>query len=498
MSSDSSLHLDAVAHMQQAFIKLKTTTLKQRVQILSSLRGHILTQKQSIVESLMQQCGKTLTDANIEFLGALDWLKWLEKYAQKYLQDEKRPTPLLLMGKRSKIFHEPLGVVLIIAPWNYPFHIGITQIFTAFVCGNAVIYKPSEITPMKGVYESLFAPFAMLKESIKVVYGNGEVGQALIDQKPNKIFFTGSTKTGRAISIQAAQYLIPVDLELGGKDAMIVFAGTNLKRAVAAAIWGAFTHSGQSCSAVERLYVQAPIYEEFCTLLQQEMQKLVQNPEDKQGNADLGRMTVEFQYDIAQAHLDDAQKNGVPLIESGLKSDKSKLIFAPVALKNPPQDSLCVQQESFAPLLPVLAFEDEAQVIKLANDSLYGLQASVFSDDIKQAERVASALEVGGVSINNVNMVEGNPWLSFGGRKQTGHGRARGLEGLYAFTQSKHILMESNSNKIEANWYPYTQKKQALFEKLIQANFTRGIISFIKFVIAGLQLESQSQKPRDD
>lgn len=487
----------SIAQMQDAFSKLQSTSLATRIEILGALRNHIMTQKEVIIRALMKECGKTLTDANIEFLGALDWLKWIENNAQKYLQDESRPTPLLLMGKKSKIIHEPLGVVLIIAPWNYPFHIGITQIFTAFVCGNTVVYKPSEITPIQGIYESLFEPFPLLKESVKVVYGDGELGRSLIAQKPNKIFFTGSTATGKAISIQAAQDLTPVDLELGGKDSMIVFAGANLKRAVAAAIWGAFTHSGQSCSAVERLYVENSIYEEFCELLQQEISKLVQNPDDTDGEADLGRMTVEFQYDIAQTHLNDAQEQGVMLIESGLKNNKANLVFAPVALKNPPKDSLCVEQETFGPLLPVMAFDDEAQAIKLANDSDYGLQASVFSADMQQAQRVAKALEVGGVSINNVNLVEGNPWLSFGGRKQTGHGRARGLEGLYAFTQSKHILMEKNSNKIEANWYPYTKAKQALLEKLINTHLGRGFGSFIQFVITGLKLESQSQKPRN-
>lgn len=497
MNFNTSEYAHTIKEMREAFGHLKTSSVEQRIQTLASLRDYIVAQKDVITRALMKECGKTLTDANIEFLGALDWLKWIENNAQKYLQDESRPTPLLLMGKKSKIVHEPLGVVLIIAPWNYPFHIGITQIFTAFICGNAVVYKPSEITPMQGIYESLFEPFPLLKESVKVVYGDGELGRSLIAQKPDKIFFTGSTSTGKAISIQAAQDLTPVDLELGGKDPMIVFAGANLKRAVAAAIWGAFTHSGQSCSAVERLYVESSIYKEFCELLQQEISKLVQNPDDTDGEADLGRMTVDFQYNIAETQLNDAQSQGVTLIESGLKSDKANLVFAPVALKNPPKESLCVKQETFGPLLPVMPFNGEAQAIELANDSDYGLQASVFSADLQQAQRVAKALEVGGVSINNVNLVEGNPWLSFGGRKQTGHGRARGLEGLYAFTQSKHILMEANSNKIEANWYPYTRAKQALLEKLISTHLGRGFSSFIQFVIAGLRLENQSQKPRD-
>lgn len=484
--------------MREQFKALKKTTVKQRIKVLANVRDHIMNHREMVIDSLMKECGKTRTDANIEFLGTLDWLRWIEQNGEKYLEDEKMPTPLLLLGKKSRIIHEPLGVVLLITPWNYPFHTGLTQIFSAFACGNTVVYKPSEITPMKGIYETLLEPFDLLKKSVFIAYGNGGLGVELIEQRPEKIFFTGSTRTGIAISKQAAQYLIPVDTELGGKDPMIVFNSANLNRAAAAAIWGAFTHNGQSCSAVERLYVQSGIYDEFVQKLKEETEKLVQSLDDPDGNVDLGRITVDFQYDIIKSHVDDAIEKGATVIAGGHEIDRDKLLFAPTVLTDVTPDMLTIKKETFGPVLPVIKFETEEEALRMANDSEYGLQGSVFTDDMKQADRVMRELEVGGVSINNVNMVEGNPWLSFGGRKQTGTGRARGIEGFLAYTRAKHVLIDPNNGKIEGNWYPYTSKKYNKFVELITHHFSRKPLHTAKMAIAGLTLERISMKSRKE
>lgn len=488
---------DAFIKMRAAFASLSQVTLKQRIEALKTLRDNIVIQREMIIDSLMEECGKTRTDANIEYLGAIDWLKWLERHAIKFLKDEKAPTPIILLGKKSRIIHEPLGVVLIIAPWNYPFHIGITQIFTAFACGNTVVYKPSEITPMRGVYEKLLNSVPLIGNSVAVVYGDGELGSTLIDQKPEKIFFTGSTRTGIAISKQASEYLIPVDLELGGKDAMIVFDSANIKRAVAAAVWGAFTHNGQSCSAVERLYVQQGIYPQFIAALKEETAKLVQQTSDADGDVDLGRITVDFQYQKIKAQVEDAKEKGATVLIGGEEIDSEQLLYQPTILLDVSDDMQVVNAETFGPVMPVMQFASETEVIDMANNSQFGLQASVFSNDMQQAQRVMRQLEVGGVSINNVNLVEGNPWLAFGGRKQTGQGRARGVEGMLAYTRSKYVLIDPNSAKIDANWYPYTSEKYQRFLKLIDALFVRSPLWVIKTAIHGLTLERIAQKPRD-
>lgn len=484
--------------MRASFNELQKTAVSLRVAELAKFRDHVVKNREMVIDSLMAECGKTRTDANIEFLGTVDWIKWVEENAVKQLEDEKVKTPLLLLGKKSKIIHEGLGVVLLITPWNYPFHTGLTQFVSAFACGNTVVYKPSEVTPMAGIYEKLIEPFKLLKSAMFIAYGNGQLGSALIDERPEKIFFTGSTRTGIAISTQAAKYLIPVDTELGGKDAMIVFESASIKRAAAGAIWGAFTHSGQSCSAVERLYVQSSIYDEFVAKVKEETAKIVQSIKDEDGSVDIGRVTVDFQYDIIDSHVKDAIEKGATVVNGGAGIDRSKLMYAPTVLTDVTDDMLTMKRETFGPVLPIVPFDTEEEVIALANDSEYGLQASVFSNDLAQAERVARRLEVGGVSINNVNMVEGNPWLSFGGRKQTGTGRARGVEGFLAYTRSKHILIDQNSDKIEGNWYPYTTTKYNQFVKFINSIFARGPMQTAKMAVTGLKVEKISQSSRKD
>lgn len=482
--------------MQKAFHILRKTSVEQRQQELKKLRQKLLEEKNTIINRLSQTCGKPKTDAALELIGTMDWGKWLEDHAHKFLKTKKAPTPITLLGKKSLISHEPLGVVLIIAPWNYPLHIGLTQIMTAFVCGNSVIYKPSEVSPMKGFYESLLEVSPLLSQSVEIQYGDGDLGKKLIDQKPNKIFFTGSTKTGIAISKQAAEHLIPVDLELGGKDAMVVFPGSNIQRAASAAVWGAFTHSGQSCSSVERLYVHKDIEKEMTQEIVKKTQDLLRD-ENKE-NSDLGSMSVGFQLEIVKEHLQDARFKGAKILTGGEVIDKDKLQYAPTVIQNTKPEMKVIGQETFGPVLPIISFSTEEEVVSLVNESEFGLQASVFSPDKDQAFRVAKALEVGGVSINNVNMVEGNPWLSFGGCKQSGTGRARGVEGLHAFTRSKYYLIDPNSKKIEANWYPYTQSKYNQFQKFIKALFVDSPLRLLKVALTGLKLESMSQKGRDE
>lgn len=486
---------------QLAYQNLQTTSVKQRLTALKKVQANILMLREEVVDALVDACGKTRTDANIEIIGVLDWLRWLQNHAARFLKDEKVPTPITLLGKKSKIHHEALGVVLIISPWNYPFHTGITQIFSAFVCGNAVLYKPSEVTPLTGLYEKVFAADALMQESVFINYGDAELGRALIDQRPEKIFFTGSTRAGIEISKQAAQYLIPLDLELGGNDAMVVFEDANIQRAAAGAVWGAFTHSGQSCSAVERLYVHESIYDEFLAevlrLTRSIKQVAPEQPKDRNGDYDLGHMTVSFQLDKVRAHIQDALEKGARLECGGKVVDADALIHEPTVLTQVTPDMLVMKDETFGPVLPITTFNDESAVIERVNDDLYGLQASVFTADKVRAERVARQLEVGGVSINNVNMVEGNPWLSFGGRKQTGYGRARGVDGLREFTRSKHLLFDTSGNKIEGNWYPYTERKHQQFIRFINALFAPHPLRWIKTVVTGLWLEHLSQEPRD-
>jgi len=487
---------ETYVNARKAFQRLQKVPLKNRLEDVDRLIDYVRDHKEEIADIICKETRKSRTDAMVsEVMGVLDNFEWLIHNAPKILKDKKVSTPITLMGKTSKIYQEALGTVLIIAPWNYPFHIGITSILSAYVAGNTVVFKPSEVTPMTGLMEKIFAVAPMLEQSVFISYGTGITAQRLIDQRPAKIFFTGSARTGKRILAQAADKLIPVDIELGGKDQAIVFDDVNLDRAVAGTIWGALTNAGQSCSSVERIYVQDNIYDAFVSKLTAEVNKLVVNSGDT-GNADIGGMTVDFQLDIVRKQVEDAKAKGAKVLSGGEMLHENEMFFLPTILTNLDDSMDVVNEETFGPLLPIFKFSSEEEVIQITNDTDFGLSASVWSKDLKRADRVARQLECGAVSINNVMLTEGNPSLPFGGCKDSGFGRQKGEEGLLGYTRSKSILVDKDSSIIEPNWYPYTQKKYHLFVDLINALFTKSPIKLLKLALVGMKLESESKKQR--
>lgn len=485
----------AFERARQGFERHRHLSVGARLAELAKLKAMILAHREAVLDRICCDIGKCRTDALIaEVLGSVDWLNWLAGHAAKLLAPEKVPTPITLLGKKSLLLHEPLGVVLVICPWNYPFHNAITAIAAAVVTGNAIVYKPSEHSPCHGLIEEFMRCSPLLQELVQVVYGDGAVGSALIDERPAKIFFTGSGATGARIMAQAAAQLIPVELELGGKDPMIVFDDLPIRRPVAGALWGAFTNAGQSCSAVERLLVQDTLCERFVDELVSEASRLVVREADD-GDADIGRMTVAFQRDKVIAHVEEALQQGARL-RFGQLPGRDSLRVGPMILDRVTPDMRVWRDETFGPVLPVMAFTDEQQAVQLANDTDYGLCASVFTADRQRAMRVAAALEVGGVSINNVNMSEGNPGLPFGGAKKSGFGKLRGPEGLLGFTRSKAVLIDQAGDKVEANWYPYTIGKLQRFHRFIDALYTPRWWRLLAIAWHGLRLEAYSQRPR--
>ena len=494
--SSEDLIKEAYQTAQLGFQDLKKTTVKERVEALKKVRDAIYENREAIVDKVVLETAKSRTDALVsEAMGVLDYADWLIANAPKILADEKAHTPIALLGKKSKIYHEALGVVLIIAPWNYPFNIAMVSILTALAAGNSVVFKPSEITPLNGLIEEMMSASPLFKQSVNVVYGSGLTAQRLIDQRPAKIFFTGSARTGKKILSQAANYLIPVELELGGKDQMIVFDDVNIDRTVAGCLWGAMTNAGQSCTSVERVYVQQSIYQPFVKKLKEECAKLVVNAGDD-GDADIGGITADFQLEIIRKQVEEAVLAGAKIAAGGEMLSEEMPFYLPTIVEDATTDMTVMSAETFGPVLTISPFRSEQEVIDESNNTDFGLSASVWSKDLKRADRVARALEVGAVSINNVMLTEGNPALPFGGTKQSGFGRVKGAEGLLGMTQSKAILVDTQSAKIEANWYPYTRAKYQLFSQFIEALFGKGLQKWIKFAVSGIKLESESQKPR--
>ncbi|MAZ48610.1 MAG: aldehyde dehydrogenase [Halobacteriovoraceae bacterium] len=473
--------------------KLRSLSIDSRLRYISRLKEVILNKREMIIDRIQADNGKSRTDALVsEIFGVLDHLAWLEKYAAKALADEKVPTPVSLLGKSSKIYYEPMGTVLIISPWNYPFYQAIVPITASFVAGNAVIYKPSEVTPLTGLIEELLQAADFQPSWVQVAYGEGKMGADLIDQRPDKIFFTGSVATGKKIMAQASQYLIPVELELGGKDPSIVFEDANLERAVRGVLWGALTCTGQSCTSVEQVYVHESIYDKFKKMLLGEVSKIRQGT-DSNGEGEIGRMTAHSQTKIVAEHLQDALDKGASLL-FGDSWDRETDLIPPLVLENLQKNMLMVQEETFGPIVPLQKFSSEQELIDELNESKYGLSASIWSADKQRCDRVSRALKTGNVSINNVMLTEGNHNLPFGGVKDSGIGRYKGVHGLRAFCHSKSVLIDGNSSKCEVNWFPYTEKKYKSFDKMMVSLFSGGIGNFVKFALTGVGLESYSDK----
>ena len=479
--------------------KVAAMPLSERIAHVVAVSDYIIANQEEIIDRLVRETGKTRFDAlATELFEIGDLVDYYRDAAPKILKDQKVHTPLVLMGKTSKIVYEPMGVVLVISPWNYPLFQCFVPSLLAFLAGNTVVYKPSEVTPLKGLYEEIMTGAGFPEGIIQIVYGGKETGAALIERKPNKIHFTGSVRGGKAVMAAAAKHLIPVDLELGGKDPAIVFEDVDIERTVNGVVWGAFTNAGQSCTSLERCYVHESIYDAFVEQTVKLTKQLRSSSPDGKfaeiGQCDVGCMTADFQLDVVESQLDKAVGDGAKILVGG-KRLAGTLHFPPTVVVDVNHEMELMTEETFGTVLAIMKFKSEAEAIEMANDSVYGLSASVWSKDMKRAERVARAIQTGNVSINNHMLTEGNPALPFGGIKDSGFGRYKGDWGLLTFSNVKSLIMGPNKNLIEPHWYPQTKSKYELMTKLMQYFFTRPR-KWLKFLPVGLMLDSIGNKEK--
>lgn len=505
-AQDQTTEAKAFEAARLAYCSLRKVPLEDRLAALRRLSQVVLQKQEQIIDRLLLENRKSRTDALVsEIYPCLDHLDYLLKEGPRALAPNAVTTPVAMMGKKSEVWLEGLGTVLIIAPWNYPFYQALVPISTALLCGNSVVFKPSEFTPLQGLLEECLREAGIPAHWVQIVYGDGKVGERLIAQAPDKIFFTGSSATGRKILAQAAPLLIPVELELGGKDALIVFEDAQIQRAAKGAVWGAMTNTGQSCTSIERVWVHEKVFDQFCGAAIEEARSLLAAPvgtergnlgscADPSGAYDLGQITRPEQVKIIADHLEDALSKGA-VLHTGQNWDRKSAVIPPLVLTQVNSKMKCMQEETFGPLMPITVFSSEDEVVGAANRTPYGLAASVWSKDLVRARRVAGRLRCGNVSINNVMITEGNHHLPFGGVGESGMGRYKGKFGLYAFSNIKSVMIEPSSKKIEANWYPYTAEKYQLFSALTRSLFGRtGLRKWIGFAWHGLRLESLSQK----
>ena len=482
-----------------SFEAVRNLSLRERLHECRKIQHYIVERREEIVDRIVRENGKSRFDClSNEIFVVLDVLDYYQKHAASILSAQKAGTPLALWGKRSKIVYEPLGPVLIIAPWNFPLYQALIPVLSAFIAGNSVVYKPSEITPVQGLIEEILEGSGFIKGAIQVVYGGARTGESLIEAKPAKILFIGSVATGKRVMSLAANHLIPVILELGGKDAMIVFDDVNLEKTVNGALWGALTNCGQACISTERIYVHEAIHDDFVNALVKAAAQLKQACDGATPASteylDIGVMTTERQAEIVASHVDDAIAKGARALLGGTRC-RHPFCYPATVLVDVDHTMKIMTEETFGPVLAVMKFKTEEEAVRLANDTSYGLGASVWSGDMQRAERVAGKITAGNVTVNNVLLTAANPALPFGGVNSSGFGRYKGAAGLHAFSNVKSILIDRQNSKIEGHWYPYTQNKYNAFAATIDALYSKAK-SFPRFLWAGLKLESLANKER--
>jgi acyl-CoA reductase-like NAD-dependent aldehyde dehydrogenase len=451
----------------------RARSVADRVRVLRRFQHTLIEATEEITEVINADCGKSRQDALIEVFITLDMLQTYLRRAPDWLRRRPVPTGLYLF-KRATVEPQPYGVVAVIAPWNYPFALSLPPVLAALLAGNTVLLKPSEVTAATGVLiEHLFARTPELAPYVRVVHGAGEVGAAVVECRPDFIFLTGSTGTGQKISAAAAPHLTPVACELGGKDAMIVLEDADLEAAAHWGAWGSAFNAGQTCMAVERAYVVAPVYAEFVRRAVAETERLQVGFSTAAASPFyVGPMSDSRQVKIVAGHLQDALTKGARLLTGG---QQTEMFFTPGVLVDVDHSMLLMQEETFGPLLPIIKVADEGEAIRLANNCRYGLGASVWSRDLARAQRVADQLEVGSVVINDTIAQFAVPLLPFGGVKDSGSGRTHGEAGLLQFTRPRATLI----GQAPVAWDIATVARQPgnyrLLEMIMQVVFGVGL-----------------------
>jgi acyl-CoA reductase-like NAD-dependent aldehyde dehydrogenase len=409
--------------------------VKERVRILRQLQQVMIDRIDEITAVINQDSGKSRQDALAEIFVTVNVIDEYCKHAPRWLRRRRASTGLQIF-KRGYVQQKPYGVVGIIGPWNYPLLLQLSPIISALLAGNTVLVKPSEVTAATGVLMAeLCQSVPELAPFVRFLHGDGQVGAALVDSRPDMVFLTGSTQTGRLVMQKAAETLTPVACELGGKDPMIVLDDADLEAAARWGVWGAMYNAGQSCVAVERVYVLDEVYDEFVRQTVAQVSDLKVGYSAQQDNEnDLGPLTFERQIEIIEDHLQDALEKGATLLLGG---QREGMYMEPTVLLDVDHTMRIMQEETFGPIMPIMRVKSEREAIYLANDSDLGLSASVWSRDLKRAQRVASQLEVGSVNINDTISHFGMPRLLFGGIKQSGIGRIHGRRDLLQFTYSQ-------------------------------------------------------------
>jgi acyl-CoA reductase-like NAD-dependent aldehyde dehydrogenase len=448
-----------------------------RATVLRRAQKWMLDNAERIIAVVVSESGKTHEDAQLADFGyPVSALGFWAKEAPKYLADERVPSwnNPLAAGKKLVLRYAPVGVVGVIGPWNYPITNNFGDCIPALAAGNSVILKPSEVTPLSSLLmEQMMRECGLPEGVFQVATGDGSTGSALIAHV-DCLMFTGSSATGKAVMKAAADALIPCFLELGGKDPMIVCADANLRRAANAAAYYSMNNAGQVCISIERVYVEAPVYDRFVELVTQEVRALRQGAPQGPGTVDVGAVTFPPQLDIVSDHVQDAVSKGARILTGGHAHSERGRFFEPTVLVDVDHSMKIMSQETFGPTLPIMKVADSEEAVRLANDSPYGLQASVWTSDIERGEALARRMEAGVVCVNDAQVNYTAINLPMGGWKASGLGTRHGASGIRKYTKTQSLLITRRALKREPFMFPYKASRTMLLRRVFGWLYGRG------------------------
>jgi acyl-CoA reductase-like NAD-dependent aldehyde dehydrogenase len=465
----------AVARARRAFGAWSALDFDQRIDHVLAVRDLLIDRIDQVVDVICSETGKLEPEAlSAEVLATCELIQHYRKHGARALRSEKVPVGSLLPHKRAWRSYEPMGVVGVISPWNYPLTLAMTPVVSALLAGNAVVLKPSEVTPLVGLeIGKLFAEVGAHPDIVQVVTGGGRTGDALVRAGVQKVAFTGSVRTGKLVMAAAAETLTPVLLELGGKDPMIVCDDADIDRAASGAVWGAYMNAGQTCMSVERVYVEDAVYDRFVNLVVERTKAVRQG---RGPGHDIGSMSFGPQVDIVERHVADAEAKGAKVLTGGRRvPGRVGLWYEPTVLVDVDHTMDVMRDETFGPVLPIMRVRDDEEAVRLANDSHYGLNSSVWSADDERAEQIARAIEAGNVCINDCMVSYAVAGLPFGGVKESGIGRIHGVEGLRAFCNTKSVLASRFDLRRELQWFPLPGWVTRSLRRIVRLRYRRGL-----------------------
>jgi len=464
----------AVARAQTAQAGWKEIGVERRARILGNFQRRLREKKSEVARIITRETGKPLAEALVaEVLVVLDAARFSCEHAFRFLREEALPHDNWAMKTKSgRILREPYGVIGIISPWNYPLSIPATETLAALVTGNAVVLKPSELTSCTAlVLGDLLCEAGVPRDVFQVLIGDRITGSALLHSPIDKLVFTGSLATGKQIAQVAASRLLPLVLELGGKDPMLVLADADVEVASSGAVWGAFTNAGQACLSVERCYVDRKLYQPFLAACVEKTRRL--RVGDGEAPAiDVGPLIGERQLEIVESQVEDAVARGARVLVGGSRLKKvGSNFYAPTILADVTHQMRVMREETFGPVLPVMPFDSEGEAVRLANDSEYGLGASIWTRSRRRGEQLARQIQAGTVMVNDALSSFGIAEAPHGGMRMSGVGRTHGRFGLEEMVRIKYVDTDRMPGRKKVWWYRYGERFPQQMEALIDLMF---------------------------